>query len=97
MFYNCAPCGAFVGVHEGTLKPLGVPAVAEHRKAKSAAHRAFDPLWRSKEMSRTEAYAWLALVMNMTKKDCHIGKMSIQNCLRVTVIMEKYYEQRNPS
>ena len=72
-FYVCAPCGAYVGCHEGTTKRLGLLANASDRQLKVEAHAAFDALWKTYGMKRGEAYAWLADAMGVKKKDCHIG------------------------
>lgn len=55
MVYVCKKfpeCDAYVGVHQGTTKPLGRLANAELRKWKKAAHAHFDPLWKWKLMER---------------------------------------------
>lgn len=46
MIYLCPNCGAYVGVHKGSDKPLGRLANSELRNWKKAAHAAFDPLWK---------------------------------------------------
>ena len=80
---------AYVGCHkqhpkyspDGTT-PLGRLADAELRAAKSAAHAAFDPLWRDKGVfkSRGEAYGWLACEMGLPKSECHIGMFDVEQC-----------------
>lgn len=102
-FWCCEPCGAYVGCHkkgstalvgkrqilsDGTL-PLGVLANAELRKAKSAAHAAFDPAWRNGVMSRSAAYTWLASALGIKKHDCHIGLFSVEQCQRVIQLMNE--------
>jgi len=82
-FYMCAPCNAYVGCHPGTCKALGRLANAELRAAKSAAHRMFDPIWRDGDMSRSEAYRWLAGQLGIDKKDCHIGMFDVDMCEEV--------------
>lgn len=42
----CRPCAAWVGCHPGTNKPLGIPADAATKAARSVAHTAFDRLWK---------------------------------------------------
>lgn len=81
--YRCVPCKAWVGCHPGTTKPLGRLANAELRKAKMAAHEVFDPLWRSGERTRKQAYQWLAERLGMKVKLCHIGYMDIEQCNKV--------------
>lgn len=87
-FWQCAPCDAWVGVHAASkaAHPLGRLANAELRKAKMAAHAAFDPWWRSRGMRRTAAYRDLAERMGMEKSKAHIGKMDVSDCARVVAI-----------
>ncbi len=74
-FWLCV-CGAYCGCHSGTTNPLGYPCGVETRKARSAAHTAFDPIWKRKEMDRRAAYAWLAKETGIPAPDCHIGMMT---------------------
>ena len=76
-FYLCQ-CGAYCGCHPGSIVPLGNPCGPETRRARSAAHDAFDPLWRSKAMSRPAAYAWLAEATGIRRDLCHIGMMNAE-------------------
>ena len=82
-FYECKPCDARVGCHGTSTKPLGRLANAELRREKSAAHRAFDPIWKSRRMKRGEAYRWLAERLSMAREDCHIGMFDVADCQRV--------------
>ncbi|PPE78258.1 hypothetical protein C3941_19530 [Kaistia algarum] len=90
-FYRCVPCSAWVGCHDGTTRPLGILATAELRQAKSAAHAAFDRLWKakierdgcSKKAARGAGYAWLADQLGIEAADCHIGMMDAATCRRV--------------
>jgi hypothetical protein len=81
-FYRCQ-CGAYCGCHPGTTQALGFPCGAATRKARSEAHAAFDPLWKSGQMSRSGAYKWLAAAIGIDRKDCHIGMMSRERALAV--------------
>lgn len=94
-FWNCDPCKAYVGCHEkryshyfakGTM-PLGRLANAELRSAKSAAHALFDPMWRKGNMTRGEAYAWLADKMGLPMEECHIGMFDVDKCKQVFAIV----------
>ena len=80
VFYQCAPCDAYVGTHKGTKMPLGTLANAELRAARSRAHCAFDPLWKKGPISRRQAYARLANKLYITTKDCHIAKFDLATC-----------------
>lgn len=86
LFYHCAPCDSYVGCHPGTDKPLGRLANAQLRAAKSAAHRAFDPIWQGGRMPRKAAYAELAATLGIPVKECHIGMFDLAMCKRVIVI-----------
>lgn len=92
--YACEPCGAWVGCHPGTQKPLGRLANAQLRKAKMEAHAAFDPLWKAKQKregcgkgrARGTGYAWLARQLGIPASECHIGMMDVAMCQRVVEI-----------
>lgn len=83
--YVCWPCDAYVGTHKDTNppKPLGTMANAELRKARRAAHDAFDPFWRSGRMRRREAYAKLGALMNLPKEKTHIAMFNVEQCKKV--------------
>lgn len=92
-FWACTPCDAYVGCHppakvkggglnDGTV-PLGRLANAELRGLKQRAHAAFDPLWRSGPMSRTQAYAWLASALGTPPSKTHIGMFDEAQCRAV--------------
>lgn len=85
-FYLCRPCDAYVGCHPGTTAPLGRLANAELRKAKGAAHSAFDPKWKSGEMKRKAAYGWLAEKLGIPRNDCHIGMFDVETCREVVKV-----------
>lgn len=82
--WKCSPCQAWVGCHKrSNAVPLGRLANAELRKAKSAAHAAFDPIWKSGSLSRMGAYKWLSKSLNVPFKKCHIGMFNIEQCADV--------------
>ena len=96
-FWCCDLCDAWVGCHKpgthrveggqridnGDCHPLGRLANAELRRAKSAAHAAFDPLWKSRGLSRRQAYAWLSEQMGLDLDRTHIGEFDVAQCNRV--------------
>lgn len=87
VMFVCWPCGAWVGCHPGTDKPLGRLANQSLRAAKMDAHAAFDPLWRGKPKGeRGRAYAWLADQLGIPQGDCHIGMFDVETCKRVVAI-----------
>lgn len=79
VFWACLPCAAWTGCHPGTNKRMGRLANAETRQLKMAAHQVFDPIWKSKRMSRTKAYKWLQEQTGLSERECHIGWMSDEN------------------
>lgn len=103
-FYQCSPCDAYVGCHpkaapngmggfgDGTV-PLGRLANAELRRAKAAAHAAFDPLWRFDGMRRRDAYGWLAKALGIPTQDCHIGLFDVTQCEAVISVVKAKVSQ----
>ena len=90
-FYRCELCDAYVGCHPGTITPLGRLANAELRKAKTQAHAAFDPLWKTGYMSRSAAYAWLAKCLKLPPEQCHIGMFDVATCEIVVGLSRKRF------
>ena len=88
--YKCPYCGAYVGCHEGTKRSLGRVANKELRAAKMSAHRAFDIIWKTGYMRRSEAYRWLGEKLSLPKEYVHIGFFGIETCKRVVYEAEKY-------
>ncbi|MGV7119607.1 zinc-finger-containing protein [Sphingopyxis sp. 550A] len=74
-FWLCE-CGAYCGCHRGTTAALGSPCGPVTRAARSLAHAAFDPLWRTKQMTRPEAYSWLSKATGIPRERCHMGMMT---------------------
>jgi hypothetical protein len=90
MFYLCRRCDAFVGCHNGTTNPLGSPANSALRTCRKAAHDAFDWIWKSGHMRRSEAYAWLTKTLSIRSEDCHIGMFDQRKCLAtIQAVREK--------
>lgn len=49
-FWRCEPCGAYVGCHGLTARPLGTPANAELRRARTLLHEhRLDRIWQHAE------------------------------------------------
>ena len=89
----CRPCGAYVGFHKNSDKPLGRLADEQLRKAKMNAHACFDALWQakikggtSKPVARALAYKWLAEKMGLPQEETHIGMMDVDQCEKVVEI-----------
>lgn len=85
-FYLCA-CGAYCGCHPGSVVPLGNPCGPETRRARSAAHDVFDPLWKRGQMDRSSAYKWLADATGIEREKCHIGMMTAEQARLVVRVV----------
>jgi hypothetical protein len=65
-FWVCDACHNFVGCHHKTAnrtKPLGCIPTVELKKLRQEIHRAIDPLWKSKMISRNRLYARLSKIL----------------------------------
>ena len=93
-FWQCKPCDAYVGCHKGGngfgdgTRPLGTLANAELRAARNRAHAAFDPIWRSGEMGRRKAYAWLGTQLGLPVKRVHIAEFNLDTCSKVVSVCQ---------
>lgn len=85
-------CGAYVGVHKNTKIPLGTLADYRLREARKAAKDVFNRLWNgpNAQMSRTQAYQWLAKQLNIDPKTCHIGWFEVDKCERTVELCKKF-------
>lgn len=84
----CPGCKARVGCHKRGTEPLGRLADYELRRAKNAAHRAFDPIWQEHRlMTRSRAYAWLAAELGVD--EAHIGWLDVEGCRQVVALARR--------
>lgn len=97
-FWHCQPCGAYVGCHPDTKKPMGPLAKSATRKARRYAHDVFDLIWRghtadgmSKGKARRTAYRWLASQLNVANPS--IGEMEREECARVIAVCQAHLKQ----
>lgn len=88
MIYACLPCGAYVGVHEGSTVALGRLANAELREWKKKAHASFDRIWKKGKMKRGAAYKWLSENLKIPPEYTHIGMFSVDTCKKVIKICD---------
>lgn len=78
--YLCTNCNACVGVHKGTTKPMGTLANTVLRLKRQEAHRVFDAIWKTRGITRSEAYGWLAGRMGLPKHRAHIAYFNVAQC-----------------
>ncbi len=88
-FWLCE-CGAYCGCHPGTTAALGYPCGPGTRKARSAAHEAFDRLWKTGVMKRDKAYKWLSQATGISHERCHIGMMTAAEARRVVAVSQAF-------
>lgn len=89
LIWDCRPCDAYVGVHRGTQTPLGRLANAELREWKKRAHAYFDQLWKSRKMSRGQAYSHSAKIMGIPKHEAHIGMFDVERCRKLVGLLQE--------
>ena len=69
--------------HKTGPVPMGIPADKATREARQRAHDAFDPIWKSRTLTRWEAYLWLSKKMGLPQDKTHIGMFDAQQCAQV--------------
>lgn len=88
VFWRCLPCGARVGTHIDSGKPLGTLAKEELRNLRREAHGVLDPMWRRNDggmLFRGYVYLWLKKRLG-TKSIPHIGSMDEAQCAEVIAL-----------
>lgn len=96
-FHYCERCQAWVGCHGRSKRPLGRISDSLLRRSKQTAHAAFDPIWKSGHLSRTQAYEWLAQQMGLPVHRCHIGYFDVDQCRKVEAISDAYRKSNSIS
>ena len=76
-------CDTYVRVHPGTVIPMGTLADGKLRSLRTKAHRHFDKLHQFGFMSRDDAYAWLADIIQAPFDKAHIGNLTEYYCQMV--------------
>ena len=85
MMWLCKPCDSYVGCHNNTRKSLGTLANKETRDWRKKAHKVFDPLWKSKRMTRQKAYGVLESHFRCV---VHIGESDINTCKEIVELLK---------
>jgi hypothetical protein len=98
LVWLCRPCRAWCGVHKGSHRPLGTLANGTVRELRKKAHATFDPIWKSRLLTRKQAYQRLAEAMGIEYMLCHIGMMQKDECHRaIAAAKEIARELRGPT
>lgn len=90
MYWACLTCGAKVGCHPRTTKPLGTLANKDLSILRYKAHEQFDKLWLDRKLARTLAYVWLTDKLGINRDDCHIGKFDEEQCKKVIEVSDHF-------
>lgn len=83
MCYLCRPCGAYVGCHQNTRRPLGTMANKELREWRMKVHHYIDPIWKGGLMKRKHVYRFLCRYFG---RQFHVGESTIEDCKQVLEI-----------
>jgi len=97
MLYVCSnypECDSYVRVHEGTKIPVGTLANKNLRTLRKQAHDRFNRLYLSGRMSRDDAYAWLASILQAPPSQAHIGHLSEYYCQQVIQESDKLFSNQ---
>lgn len=91
-YWVCRWCQAWVGCHEGSIKPMGYPADRPTRMARMMLHtRRLDPLWRDHGYTRNEIYFRLQQGMKLKPRQAHVGKFTREQCQQAWEILDPLY------
>lgn len=91
-------CGAFVGTHHKTkdkTRPLGFLATPEVKRWRMIIHGILDPLWKSKKISRGQAYAYISKRIGHTY---HTGEIyGVDHAKAIYEIVAQLKKEIDPS
>lgn len=72
----------------------GAPlASRETHRARKEAHDAFDPLWKSKRVTRSKAYELLAAELGLSSAECHMKIMDEATAKQVPAAVARIEER----
>ena len=80
MIWLCRTCGARVGCHNNTKKPLGTMAQEDLRKTRIRTHAIIDQLWKSGKFKRQTVYKKLSDAFG---EEIHIGESDKNRCREI--------------
>jgi len=91
MFYGCSSfpkCRTTQGAYPNGV-PFKLPANKETRQWRIKAHIRFDTWYKSRYLTKNEAYARLANYLNLPQKEAHMGYFNIDRCQQVIKFTEE--------
>ncbi len=77
---NYPRCESYVSTYPGTNVPMGTLANGDLRNLRIKAHRKFDAVWKSRIMSRENAYRWISEMFSIPLRDAHIAMFGEYRC-----------------
>jgi hypothetical protein len=94
-------CGAYVGSHKKTGRPMGTLANKNLRALRVQAHISFDSVWKQKtktdnvsnRFARSLGYAWLSNELDIPLRKCHIGMFGETLCIKTIKLCRDYLKQ----
>lgn len=93
-FYIHDVCGASVGCHKGTTKPLGFLATPEVKKWRKIIHGILDPLWHTRRIPRGKAYAYISHRLGRTYHTAEI--YSVEEAKQIYEIVKTLKDRLDP-
>ena len=85
MCWLCPNCGASVGCHQNTKRPLGIMANQELKELRMRIHRIIDPWWKSGKMKRRVVYKTLSRVLG---RQYHTADLNEEEAKRLLALRE---------
>jgi len=88
--YLCEDCRAYVGMHPETNIPLGTLADSILREARKVSKSLFQTklMEPPSNMTRSEAYTYLAGRMGITAGNCHFAWFDVKQCEQVIALLK---------
>ncbi len=93
-FYIHDVCGAFVGVHRKSTRPLGSLATREVKVWRKNIHDILDSLWKSKKITRNAAYQYIGKKIGQTYHTAEIA--SVEEGIKIYGIVKMLKEELDP-
>ena len=81
------------GATRGSLNAKGSVAGRNLRELRKAAHHSFDSMWKSGDMNREDAYAWLSKRLGIPRFLTHVGMFDEAQCRRTIELCKAYAKE----
>lgn len=94
-YYSCTKCKSSCKADKYGNQ-IGLPSNIGLRRARNQAHEVFDVIWKSEKMSRTEAYEWMSIAMDINPINAHISKFDVSQCLKLIFLVQKSFPDLFP-